>query len=109
MKKLLTIISAIALITLVSANLPGDIDKSMAKVNQTQGYYLFVDSTPVAEYEYLGTVKNKVGLSDLEGSDDFIKVKKRLIKKAKKDFPEGNGLIFNIENTRGEADVIKFK
>ncbi|HAF30562.1 MAG TPA: hypothetical protein DCG75_16080 [Bacteroidales bacterium] len=110
MKKLLIVFSALALITLVSATLPGDIDKSIAKVNQSQGFYLFADCDPVAEYEYLGTVKNKVGMSELGvGNDDYETVKGRLIKKAKKEFPDGDGIIFDFSKDKGQADVIKFK
>jgi len=110
MRKSFLIIAALALITLVSANLPGDTDKSLGKVNQQQGYYLFTDCTPTAEYEYLGSVKNKIGMAELGvGNDDYETVKNRLIKKAKKDFPDGNGIIFNLAKENGEADVIKFK
>ena len=111
MKKLFTIIAVLSLITLISANLPGDVSNGMAKVNQQQGVYLFADCTPVADYEYLGTVKNKVGMSELGlgGNDDYETVKKRLIKKAKKEYPEGNGIIFDFSKAKGQADVIKFK
>lgn len=35
--------------------------KATAEVEQMQGLYIFTDSKPVLEYEYLGTVKSTIG------------------------------------------------
>lgn len=80
--------------------------KSIAEVNQVQGYYIFVDSKPTAEYEYIGTVK--VSISFI--SEQYQSVRDALIKKARKEYPLGNGIIFHFhDGGTDKADVIKFK
>lgn len=79
---------------------------NIAEVEQIQGFYVFVDSKPVAEYEYLGTVKNSVSFS----SGQYQSVRDILIKKARKEYPLGTGIIFHFHNGgTDKADVIKFK
>lgn len=72
--------------------------KDTAVVNQSQGFYLYVESKPVVKFEYLGTVK--------KGLNERYKYNKQtLINRAKKEFPTADGLIFNDDITK--ADVIK--
>lgn len=79
---------------------------NQATVNQEQGLYLFIESTPAGDYEYLGTVKNTVTF----GSGQFADVKKILIKKAKKEYPEANGLILHFVNGGTDyADAVILK
>ena len=79
---------------------------STAEVDQIQGCYVFVNSKPVKEYEYLGTVKLSLTL----GSGQFQDVRDKLTKKAKKEYPQANGLILNFYDGRTDkCDVIKFK
>ena len=79
--------------------------KSTAEVEQMQGVYIFTDSKPVSEYEYLGTVKSTFGWDS-----QYRGVRDRLIKKAKKDFPEGDALILQFKSGGTyKCDVIKFK
>jgi len=82
-------------------------DKEMARVNQQQGCYLFVDSKPTADYTFLGTVKTSaVHL----GSSQYQGVRDLLIKKIKNDYPDADGIIFNFESGGNDhADAIKFK
>jgi hypothetical protein len=82
------------------------IKKSTADVDQIQGLYIFVDSKPVMDYEYLGTVKSTVSLGD----GQYTGVRDRIIKKAKKDYPEADGIIITFK-TGGtdKGDAIKFK
>jgi hypothetical protein len=50
MKNFLTILAALALITLISANLPGDTGKSMANVKNTNGVFWFYECEPTNNY-----------------------------------------------------------
>jgi len=82
--------------------------RNTAEVNQRAGFYLFVDSEPMADYEYLGTVKVSLGFDEFDVQ--YSNVRDRLIKKARKKYPEANGLILTF-TTGGEdkADCIRFK
>lgn len=80
--------------------------KTTAEVNQEQGLYIFTDSKPVLEYEYLGTISS----SGAFGGSQYADVKQRLIKKCKKDFPQADGIIFYFKDgSADKADAIKFK
>ncbi|MDF7817665.1 hypothetical protein P1X15_08660 [Runella sp. MFBS21] len=79
---------------------------STAEVGQIQGYYIFVNSKPVKEYKYIGTVKSSMTW----GSGQFQDVRDKLIRKAKKEYPDGDGLIFNFYDGRTDkCNVIKIK
>lgn len=81
-------------------------DNNLAEVEQIQGFYVFIDSKPVQEYEYLGTVKSSMNLI----SSQYQSIRDALIKKARKEHPSGNGIIFHFSNGgTDKADVIKFK
>lgn len=87
-----------------SSNSPPE--KSTAQVNQVQGLYIFTDSKPVLEYEYLGTVKAALTLR----SPQYTDVRDKLIRKAKEEFPGAEGVILNFKTgASDQADVIKFK
>ena len=79
--------------------------KKSAEVEQMQGCYIFVDSKPVMEYEYLGTVSALVGWSS-----QYQSIRDQLLRKAKKEYPNADGLIFHF-NAGGadKCDAIKFK
>jgi len=80
---------------------------STAEVDQYQGFYIFVDSKPVKEYEYLGTLQ--YGMS-LMGSGQYQDVRDKLIKKAKKEYPKADGLIFTFKDGGTDrCDAISFK
>ena len=82
-------------------------DKATATVNQVQGVYLFIDSKPVAAYEYLGTVDTK-GITT--SNPQYIVIRDKLIKRIKKDWPAADGVIFSFNaGGRDHADAIKFK
>ncbi len=102
MRKLLFALILISLVAFKSLS-----NKNLAEVNQVQGFFLFVDSKPVQEYEYLGTVK--VTAWNVS-SEQYQGVRDGLIKRARKEFPNGDGMIFNFNNGgTDQADVIKFK
>lgn len=72
-----------------------------ATVDSEQGLFLFVKSKPTEEYDFLGTVKTGAVIPNYK----FETILDILIKRAKKDFPAGDGLIMRDY----EADVIQFK
>jgi len=82
-------------------------DKATATVNQVQGVYVFIDSKPVAEYTYLGTVDTKGVVTT---NPQYIVIRDRLIKRIKKDWPSADGVIFSFSSGSADhADAIKFK
>jgi hypothetical protein len=113
MKKLLTIVMLIVAFGATaqeqkSTQLTAPVKKSSADVNQVEGYYIFTDSKPVLEYEYLGTVKFNGGLGF--SSEQYTDVRNKLIKRAKKEFPRADGIIFYFATGSADrADLIKFK
>jgi hypothetical protein len=82
-------------------------DKSLAKATNLQGMYVFSDCTPVEKYKYLGTVnRNTGGFS----SGQYEDVRDGLLKKAKKDYPNANGIILILKSGGTDrADVIQFE
>lgn len=87
-----------------------------ATVSRESGYYIFTDSKPSSEYDFISEIKanavqmatggNGEGLSYAELSYDQFK--RNIIKQAdKKHKGKGNGLIFHPE--RNTADLIMIK
>jgi len=77
-----------------------------AEVNQLQGVYIFTDSKPVQDYEYLGTVKTGIGFN----SGQYQPVRDLMIKKIKKQYPNADGAIFYFNDGNADrCDAIKFK
>lgn len=67
--------------------------------------YIFVDSEPVSEYEYLGSTKCKIAFSV-----QYQSVRDKLIKKVKKQYPKANGVIFHFHDGGTDlADAIYIK
>ena len=90
--------------------MPGDYQptKATAEVESIQGILIFSDCKPIQPYDYLGTVKS-TGTGGF-ASGEYASVRDRLIKNAKKDYPNADGLILNLrENKTDQADAIKFK
>lgn len=80
-------------------------NKSTAEVYQYEGLYIFVDSKPVKEYQYLGTVKTYGW-----GNNQYVSLKDRLIYKTKKDYPQADAIIITFKSGAADvADAIKFK
>lgn len=81
--------------------------KSSAEVEQYQGLYVFSDSKPVKEYDYLGTVKRNTGGF---GGGQYTDVRDGLIKRAKSDYPAANGIILILKaGAADRADAIRIK
>lgn len=97
-----------ALLIFVGISWKNSSDNSLAKANQVQGLYIFTDSTPMGEYEYLGTVKNSGAVSFRSGQ--YEPVRNSLIKKVKDDYPSATGIIFHfLKGGSDKADAIRFK
>ena len=80
---------------------------SYAEVNQLKGYYIFVDSRPLHEYEYLGEVKGPgVGF----GSGQYSEVRNKMIDRLAKEYPKADGIILHFQTgAKDRAEAIKFK
>ncbi len=79
--------------------------KATAEVEQMQGLYIFTDSKPVLEYEYLGTVKATIGMDS-----QYQGVRNKMIDKASRDFPNADALIMQFKSGGTDrCDAIKFK
>jgi hypothetical protein len=85
--------------------------KSDATVEQIQGMYIFVDCTPKAEYQFLGTISSGSGFGKaMGGASEYDQKKSKLIRNAKEDFPQADGLILHfVKGGKDTADAIKFK
>lgn len=80
--------------------------KATAEVYQMEGYYIFVDSKPVKEYETLGEIKS--GFASI--NPQYKEIRDNLLKKARKKYPNGDGIVCYFNSTGfDKADVIKFK
>ena len=80
------------------------IQKNIATVDQKEGVYIFMFSKPIAEYQFLGTVK-KTGLVWKGNPVEMFNI---LLRRCKKDYPQADGLIF-FDVDMDRADCIKFK
>ncbi|MBR9859803.1 hypothetical protein GYB22_03460 [bacterium] len=82
-----------------------EVKPNVAEVDQIHGCYVFIDSKPMKEYEYLGTVKKIMTW----GTGQYQDVRDALLKKAKKEYPDANGMIFHFhDGGADEVDAIKF-
>jgi hypothetical protein len=105
MKQLLALAAVLCMVT--GAWRTATADKSLATVQQIQGMYIFTDSTPKAEYEFLGSVKGGMFGG---GNGQYQPVRDELIKQARKKYPQANGLILHFVNgDTDKADAVKFK
>lgn len=102
MKKL---ILTIFVVTIFSYSYSQSVEhkKTDAVANTKEGICLFVFCKPLREYEYLGSIKQKVAWTGQP--NEMIAI---MIKKVKKQYPEADGIIFTDEYM-GEIDVVKFK
>lgn len=83
----------------------GQNEKALAKVQKTDGIYVFTDSEPVNDYEVLDRVKSSIGLSS-----SYTSVKNKLIRKALKEYPDADGVILTmVTGGTDKATIIKFK
>lgn len=98
MKKLTTIA---AMLFCMSAPAPSQ--NNLAATTQTDGVYIFTDSSPVQEFTVIGVVRQSF-------FSEYHHTRNRLVRKAKKKYPGVEGIII-ITKWWGadEALVITFK
>jgi len=83
---------------------------NLAEVNKIKGFYVFVDSKPIAEYESLGEVKVDEKDAEIKKSNQFQSVRDNLIKNARAANYTADGLIITFVNGGvDKAEIIKFK
>jgi hypothetical protein len=84
---------------------------NIAEANKINGFYIFVDSSPIDEYEVLGEVK--VDESDkevLKSEGQYTAIRDNIIKNARSVNYTAEGLIFQyINGGTDKAMMIKFK
>lgn len=111
MKKILFFLIIAASFFMITAASNG-IERASAIVNQYEGLYVFTDSKPNNDYQYLGTVKPTGRLVAAMGgtSNQYTDVRGRLVAAAKKRYPGAEAIILTlIDGEVDKADVIKFK
>ena len=108
MKRLIIIISLPLIVFLILAFSVVEsytLRNSSAEVNRLEGLYIFTDSKPLKDYDYLGTVKVTIAFDT-----QYNGVRNGLIRKAKNSYPEADGVILTLKaGGQDRADVIKFK
>ncbi|PCJ67295.1 MAG: hypothetical protein COA58_02965 [Bacteroidetes bacterium] len=82
-------------------------DKGLAKVNQYSSMYIYVDSKPIDDYDIVGVVKARVGITGVSYKD----LRDKLLIKAKKMYPHADGIILRMGSSGSVSygDAIKFK
>ncbi|MBP5994343.1 MAG: hypothetical protein KA736_01465 [Crocinitomicaceae bacterium] len=96
-------ISVVILPAFIKANyIPNE---STAEVNKIDDFYVFTDSKPVLPFDLLGDVD----LGFVSGTQ-YEDIKLNLIKRAKKKFPDGDGIILNLDKKGiDKCIVIQYK
>ncbi|MBK7651569.1 MAG: hypothetical protein IPJ20_13710 [Flammeovirgaceae bacterium] len=79
-------------------------NSATAEVVNIDGLYIFTDSRPIMNYDSLGVVE----LGFVSGTQ-YESIRSNLIKRARKDYPNANGLILDL-NKKGidKGIAIKF-
>ena len=84
---------------------PYEATNRTAEVEVIEGMGVFTDCKPVQAYDYLGTVKDSRAI----GSMQYQPTRDKLIKAAKKEYPDADGIIMIFRQGTERADAIKFK
>lgn len=84
--------------------------KNLSEVNKIKGFYVFVDSKPVAEYESLGEIKVDEKDPEVKKSKQYQAIRDNLIKNARAANYTADGLILTfVSGGTDKAEIIKFK
>ena len=124
-KSLLSFFAGAAFLSLIAAGQPGasSIDyapgKRTAEVEQYQGLYVFTDSKPVLEYDYIATVKYNSSmagrlLGTSTAATQYEDVRDGLLKIVRKECDKKgykpDAVILHLKSGDADtADLIKFK
>lgn len=79
-------------------------DKSACNAEKIEGVYVFIHCKPVAQYDFVGTVKI-TGMVSVNSLDHMMNL---CIKQARKDYPTADAIIVTGANCE-KADAVKFK
>jgi hypothetical protein len=106
MKK--TILSLILFITAICGL---NAQSNLAEVNKINGFYIFVDSKPTADYDVVGEVKaDETDKDIIRSQGQYSDVRDNIIKNARMANYQADGLIFTfINGGTDKALIIKFK
>lgn len=105
MKKAIFILSSC--IVLCSFTLVETFKKSYGEVEQVEGYYIFVNAKPLTEYTFLGSVS---AFTTWRINTHFIDIRNVLIKKAQKEYPKADALIFTFsDGEKNKCEAVMFK
>lgn len=103
-KYLFSFALGLAVAALFSFQATYQVKKGTAEVEYVSGVYVFNQSTPVMEYEFLG----KVNMPEIKMTGKPKEMTNTAIKRVLKQYPEADGIIFQSENM-SKVDAIKFK
>ncbi len=108
MKKQLSILFLITLLVSKSFS-----QKNLAEVNKIQGFYVFVDNTPIAEYDVVGEVSRDGASNDPDikhSGAQYQAVRDHLLKKARLANYQADGIIIHlVTGGTDKAEILKFK
>lgn len=76
--------------------------KSLANVDQQEGVFLFIHSKPAGDYKFLG----KVNMPEIVWNGKSKEMINIAIRRAKKQFPDADGIIFQSEDL-AKVDAVK--
>jgi len=82
-----------------------EVKNATAEVDTENGILVFTECKPVKEYQYLGEVKIKGIVSSLK----YDLMVDKLTKKAKKEYPTANAIIYHTSKQLDVADAIIIK
>lgn len=105
MKKFITLFCFIALIGLTSTITAYVSTKGIATVNQVQGMYIFIQSKPAIEYDFLGSVSSSAIVKSKK-EDDIVP---HMIKRVKEAHPTANAIVFISGSNLCKVDALKLK
>lgn len=104
-KQVMALITGVALmLSLAFRTVNYEPKASTAEVEQMEGLYIFTDSKPVKDFEYLGSEKVTLML----GTPSYKDIRDKLIKKVKKEYPGANAIVLHF-GTTDKADAIRIK
>lgn len=81
-----------------------DVRKNTAEVEMVHGIYVFTDSKPVLEYQYIGKVE-----AFWIVQDDYETVRDEVVRLVKKKQKEANAVILHFSGSSFTGDAIKIE
>jgi hypothetical protein len=84
---------------------------NLAEVNKINGFYVFIDSSPLEEYEVVGEIKVENDDKEIiRSGGQYLATRDNIIKNARLANYSADGLIFTfIDGGTDKASMIKFK